>query len=477
MKKFLLIFTLIVLSMSIIISCDNANKTPESSNSEDNTTSEIVLLDFTEVVNSRGITGFPNDSPFYSIEGANDTSIAPTYGFWMNCNVMRSLPIFPGLKSVNASANAYINSIKGKSLKGYGFTLTVRIAEKTDDGVFISYDIDDGNGHTSGTIEYYYSIKEKKFSYREIVMPLFGNTGGDQIFVFEILNVPVEKGGNSFSFKAGELYKNGSSFNHISFFNGDYGSGKLNEDERNITKLQFEDAKIVMNYQGDTVCSTEYEKYYLNYGNPVELKDLIGKESISLDNTKRATYSMGKILYFLREIYHDTFEKHGFSTIDDFNATRLSIKEDKKNVLYKDVENHMYYGLAFPLSFNLKKNIGACLYNNNATVNKSSFPEILQTQGEQTIINGANIIQGQSIVQSELKGESIVQPIKPEIQVGYSSYSFNPFVLEQFKKCFEFDGDIKTFDQFVSLMFKNLGLTEYAESAELRKNLLSNSYN
>ena len=54
----------------------------------------------------------------------------------MNCNVMRSLPVLPGLKSVNANTNAYINSIKGKSLKGYGFTLTVRIAEETDDGVF-----------------------------------------------------------------------------------------------------------------------------------------------------------------------------------------------------------------------------------------------------------------------------------------------------------------------------------------------------
>lgn len=432
MKKFLLIFTLFVLSMSIIISCDNANKTPESSNSEekpstpeDNPTtpaiSEIVLLDLADVVSSRGITEFPDDSPFFSIEEPSDTN----YGFWMNCNVMRSLPVFPGLKSVNANTNAYINSIKGKKLKGYGFTLTVRIAEKTDDGVFISYDIDDGHGHTSGTIEYYYSIKDKKFSYREIVMPLFGNIGGDQIFVFEILNVPVEKGGNSFSFKAGELYKNGSSFNHISFFNGDYGSGKLNEDERNITKLQFEEAKIVMNYQGDTVCSTEYEKYYLNYGNPVELKDLIGKESISLDNTKRATYSMGKILYFLREIYHDTFEKHGFSTIDDFNATRLSIKEDKKNVLYKDVENHMYYGLAFPLSFNLKEEIGACFLNSNAQVKESSW-------------NG----------------------------------QFTDIVKRNFDKCL--GTTITDFDQFVTVFLTKLGLSQ--DQIDDRNNLLKDSY-
>lgn len=357
------------------------------------------------------------------------------YGFWMNCNVMRSLPIFPGLKSVNASANAYINSIKGKSLKGYGFTLTVRIAEETDDGVFISYDILDGLGHTSGTIEYYYSIKDKKFSYREIVMPLFGNTGGDQIFVFEILNVPVEKVGNSFSFKAGELYDNGSSFNHISFFNGGYLPDNGTEAESNITKLQFEDAKIVMNYQGDTVYSTEYEKYYLHGENSVSLNDLIGLESLSLNDEKRKGYSMRHILMFLRNIYEDTFEKRGFSTIEDFNATKLSIKENKKTLLYSNVNNPMYHGLSFPLSFNLKKNIGACLYNSNGTVLKTHF----------------------------------------DSNAG-RAYSFTPFVLEQFKKCFNSE-DIRNFDQFVALMFKTLGLTEYADSAELRKSLLRDSYN
>ena len=37
--------------------------------------------------------------------------------------------------------------------------------------------------------------------------------------------------------------------------------------------------------------------------------------------------------------------------------------------------------------------------------------------------------------------------------------------------------EIKTFDQFVSLMFKNLGLPKYADSVELRESLLRDSYN
>lgn len=445
MKKFLLIFTLIVLSMSIIISCDNANKTPESSNSEEKpstpednpttpVTSEIVLLELADVVSSRGITEFPNDSPFNQIIDADTTLIndqgdgiyynKTKYGFWMNCNVMRSLPIFPGLKSVNANANAYLNSIKGKRLKGYGFTLTVRIAEETDDGVFISYDIADGFGHTSGTIEYYYSIKDKKFSYREIVMPLFGNTGGDHIFVFEMLNVPVEKVGNSFSFKAGELYENGSSFNHISFFNGSYSPNGFVE-ENDIKTLQFEDAKIVMNYQADNVCSMEYEKYYLNGVNSVSLKELIGRESLSLDDEKRKNNSMGNILEFLRKIYDDTFEKHGFSTIDDFNATRLSIKEDKKNVLYKDVEKHEFKGLAFPLSFNLRKNIGACVYHSNANVSNTMYDK-----------------------------------------------QFTDIVQRNFNKCL--GTTITDFDQFVTVFLTELGLSQ--DQINDRKNLLKDSY-
>lgn len=434
MKRYFLILISLLLTLSLFISCDNGSKTPSSTTEEKpTTTSEFVVLDFSDVSNSRGIVEFPNDSPFFKIIGPSDEIVNPSYGFWMNCNVMRSLPVLPGLKSVNANTNAYINSIKGKSLKGYGFTLIVKIAEETDDGVFISYDILDGFGHTSGTIEYYYSIKDKKFSYREIVMPLFGNIGGDQIFVFEMLNVPVEKVGNSFSFKAGELYDNGSSFNHISFFNGGYLPDNGTEAESNITKLQFEDAKIVMNYQGDTVYSTEYEKYYLHGENSIPLQDLIGQNSISLDEEKRKEYRMRHILRFLRDIYEDTFEKRGFSTIEDFNATKLSIKENKKNLLYNNVDNHMYHGLSFPLSFNLKKDIGACLYISDSTVHESSS------------------------------------------QNGLSE-SFTPFVLEQFKKCFNSE-DIRNFDQFVALMFKNLGLNKYAEDPVSRKELLKDSYN
>lgn len=423
MKKLLLFALSILIVLSLIVSCDNSQKIVEG---------EVVVLDFLGEGLTRGITEFPSDIPFYSMDDGKTVLQAEgkyyngtTYGFWMSCNVMRSLPIFPGLKSVNADANAYIKSIKNKHLKGYGFDLSVKIAEMTDDGVFISYDIESNNS-TTGTIEYYYSIKDKKFSYREIVMPLLGKTGGDQIFVFEMLNVPVSKEGNDFSFKAGELYNNGSTFTHVTFVNGNYDTEHGGADEKKIMTLFFEDAKIAMNYNGNTVYSTEYQNYHLD-NDTISLMELIGKESISLNADNRKTYNMTHILDFLRAIYEDTFEKHGFSTIDDFNDTKLKIREEKKGVLYKDDNTRKtFFGLGFPLSFNLKEKIGACIYYSNANVEEKNWKD-----------------------------------------------QFTDISIKNFKKCL--GKDFSDFDQFVCLFLDKLGLTE--EQIKNRKTLLKDSYN
>ena len=114
MKKYFFVLISLILTLSLFISCDNSNKAPINS--------EVVVLDFTEISNSRGITGFPNYSPFNHIIDADTPLVndqgdgmyydGTKYGFWMNCNVMRSLPILPGLKSANANADDYVESIK-----------------------------------------------------------------------------------------------------------------------------------------------------------------------------------------------------------------------------------------------------------------------------------------------------------------------------------------------------------------------------
>lgn len=486
MKKYLLIIALIILSMSVIISCDNTNKSP-TTEEKPTTTSEIVILDFSEVSNSRGLTKFPDTgNPFGTVEGHEKTKPelvnmpdSTDYGLWMSCNVMRSLPIFPGLKSANASADAYVNSIKNKELKGYGFHIKVFKAEKTSDGVYIVYNILEGD-KVNGRIEYYYSTVEKKFSYREIVAPLFGELrAGDQIFVFELFNVPVDKTQDGYSFKAGELYENGSSFRHISFIDS-YSFGEPIHTK--INKMIIEDAKLLMNYNNNAVTSMEYEKYSSNIPSEddnlpgIPIDTITGEVGSAIDISKRdkALQLDGQVAFLKKVFKEKSFAFNGYNSLSEFNNSSLEYLARKQDILdeYTNYLDKKFNGIGFPLSYDLNRNIGACLYNNNGTVKKSNFDEKIPTinSGNQTMVKPVTI--------SEFKGDDEFQFISnPKVEMDNPGFSFPPFVLDQFKKCFGISKEIKTFDQFVSLMFKNLGLSEYADSPELRKSLLRDSYN
>lgn len=470
MKKYLLVLISLILTLSLFISCDNGSKAPSSTTEEKpTTTSEIVILDFSDVSNSRGLTKFPDTgNPFGNVNGhekdkselkymAEDT----TYGFWMSCNVMRSLPILPGLKSANASANAYVNSIKNKNLEGYGFPIKVVEAKTTSDGVYIVYDVLE-DGKVNGRIEYYYSTVEKKFSYREIVAPLFGIMGGDQIFVFEMFNVPVEKTKDGYSFKAGKLYNNGSEFRHVSFIYDTLSAwnhaGKNNIPNK-IDRFNVEDSQLVMNYSGKKVTSMEYKKYITDIlyndnqyqgGGKILLTELTGDDNypnIDISNRLNAL-QLDDQVDFLKKIFNErSFAFGGYNSLSDFNNSSLEYLAGKQELLKgkTNFDDKEYNGIGYPLSYDLSRNIGACLYNNNGMVNESNFYEkITENQGELRDNRG---------------------------------YSFAPFVLEQFKNCFNYNGDITSFDQFVALMFKNLGLNKYAEDPVSRKELLKDSYN
>lgn len=416
----------ILIVLSLLVSCEDSSLPPALEG-------EVVVLDFLDS-SSRALTSFPEDIPFLFIDDGN-TGIEEMgnipYGFLMSCNVMRSLPIFPGLKSVNADANAYVNSVKGKKLKGYGFDIGVELAEKTDDGVFIVYKVFDERGNKTATIEYYYSIKDQKFSYREIVMSLMEDMdGGDLLFVFEMMNVPVTKEGNSFSFKAGEIYGNGSSFTHTTFYNDVYQETRKGPENpsypsmESVDKLMFEVSKIAMNYSGDDVYSAEYEKYH-SKDYYVSLTDLTGKGSFKIDKDTREALDLKVALTFLRSVYEDTFEKHNFSTIEDFNKTELKVKEDKKSVLYQK-SNETQYSIGFPIAYNLKEKVGACLLY-GSVANESDW-----------------------------------------------NTTFSGLTEKYFKICLEKE-NIVTFDDFAVAFMEKLGLSQ--ELIDNRKNILKDSYN
>ena len=416
----------ILIVLSLLVSCEDSSLPPALEG-------EVVVLDFLDS-SSRALTSFPEDIPFLFIDDGN-TGIEEMgnipYGFLMSCNVMRSLPIFPGLKSVNADAKAYVNSVKGKKLKGYGFDIEVELAEKTDDGVFIVYKVFDESENKTATIEYYYSIKDQKFSYREIVMSLMEDMdGGDLLFVFEMMNVPVTKEGNSFSFKAGEIYGNGSSFTHTTFYNDVYQETRKGPENpsypsmESVDKLMFEVSKIAMNYSGDDVYSAEYEKYH-SKDYYVSLTDLTGKGSFKIDKDTREALDLEVALSFLRSVYEDTFEKHNFSTIEDFNKTELKVKEDKKSVLYQK-SNETQYSIGFPIAYNLKEKVGACLLY-GSVANESDW-----------------------------------------------NTTFSGLTEKYFKICLE-KKDIVTFDDFAVAFMERLGLAQ--EQIDNRSTILKNSYN
>ena len=415
----------ILIVLSLLVSCKDSSLPPALEG-------EVVVLNFLDS-SSRALTSFPKDIPFYLFGDGEEEVRGFPYGFWMSCNVMRSLPIFPGLKSVNADANAYVNSVKGKKLKGYGFDIEVELAEKTDDGVFIVYKVFDESENKTATIEYYYSIKDQKFSYREIVMSLMEGEldGGDLLFVFEMMDVPVTKDGDSFSFKAGEIYDNGSSFTHITFYNDVYEEPKEDPDDSctypstsNVDKLKFEVSKIAMKYSGDDVYSAEYEKYH-SKDYYVLLKDLTEKGSFKIDNTTREELDLEVALSFLRSVYEDTFEKHNFSTIEDFDKTELKVKEDKKSVLYKE-SNETQHSIGFPIAYNLKEKVGACLLY-GSVANESDW-----------------------------------------------NATFSGLTEKYFKICLEKE-DIVTFDDFAVAFMEKLGLTQ--EQIDDRRTILKDSYN
>lgn len=469
MKRYFLVLISLLLTLSLFISCDNGSKAPSSTTEEKpTTTSEIVILDFAEVSNSRGLTKFPNTgNPFGNVNGhEKDKSDLKymadrtTYGFWMSCNVMRSLPILPGLKSANASANAYVNSIKNKELEGYGFPIKVVEAKTTSDGVYIVYDVLE-NGKVNGRIEYYYSTVAKKFSYREIVAPLFDIMGGDQIFVFEMFNVPVEKTKDGYSFKAGKLYNNGSEFRHVSFIYDTLSAFKSSgyQNTLAIDRFNVEDSQLVMNYSDKKVTSMEYKKYMTDIpyngnqyrGGKILLTELTGDANytnIDISNRLNAL-QLDDQVDFLKKIFNArSFAFGGYNSLSDFNNSSLEYLAGKQELLkgYTTFNDKEYNGIGFPLSYDLNRNIGACLYNNNGTVNESNFSKKI------TVDQGQNVIDNRG-------------------------YSFVTFVKEQFKNCFNYNGDITSFDQFVALMFKNLGLNKYAEDPVSRKELLKDSYN
>ena len=335
--KLFLLFSILVILLS---SCEIKN--PNAENARD-----IVILNFDE--ETRGMTYFPENNPFIDTKyGKENGENNLPYGFWLSCSVMRSLPIFPGIKTV--SETDFISSVKGKTPYAYGFPLEVKDAKLTKDGVYLLYETKEED-RSFGQIEYYYSIKEKKFSYREIISPLLKDKGCDNIIVFELLDVPVEKTKDGLSFKVGELYNNGSKFNFYNLQLTTNGPNSLDVPDKTDNIVHFYELNMHMHYNNGEVNSASLSTR-INEKIPL-------KEELDLSDRKN-TLNIEETKVFLREFFESPilYGKVEYKTLEDFDKTEFKEKElNAKSVNDRKV-------LGFPCSFNLKKDRAASINKN-----------------------------------------------------------------------------------------------------------------
>ena len=333
-KLFLLISILVIL----LSSCEIKN--PNAENARD-----IVILNFDE--ETRGMTYFPENNPFMDTKyGKEDGENNLPYGFWISSAVMRSLPVLPGIKTV--SKTDFISAVKDKTPYAYGFPLKVKDAKFTEDGVYILYETKEEN-RSFGQIEYYYSIKENKFSYREIISPLLENKGCDNIFVFELLDVPVEKTKDGLSFRVGELYNNGSKFNFYNLQLTTNGPNGLEVPDK-TSDTSFIEQHMHMHYNNGNVNSASFLTSRCEVALEKELDLSDRKNTLNIDETK----------VFLRDFFESPIleEKVEYKTLKDFDKTEFKKKElNTESVIDRKV-------LGFPCSFNLKKNKAAAINKN-----------------------------------------------------------------------------------------------------------------
>lgn len=419
MKHKVFLSLLLILAI-LLVSCEIKNDSL-STNSEE----KVVVIDFLEQSATRGMTQFPENIPFLDTKyGKEPYDNGQKYGFWISCAVMQSLPILPGVKTM------YIkdveSALKDKTVYGYGFPLRVKDIQITSDGIYILYEILEKIAleeyRATGQIEYYYSIKDQKFSYREIVSPLLGKQGRDNIFIFELLNVPVKKTfGGGHSFKAGSLYGNESKFNFYDILFSDQDINKIDQIEL------FIERDIQMNYKDNEVNVASFNtKYYdgvksITLDNAIDVSDR--KKALNIDATKE----------FLQQFFASsilTKEKQVYSTIEDFNKTELvKINESIK----KATRDFKYLG--FPNSFNSDTKIAASISTDNVKYDN---------------------------LYDDFRHEFVVEAFN---ECGYTAKKTNDR---------ESPETSQILDDFIKSIFKKLELDEYVNE---RKDRLADSYN
>ncbi len=398
-----IIFTaLLIFLITIMISC-NAERT--SSN-------EIIVLDFDQSqAESRAMTRFPTSAegnPFITMMGG--TGEGYDDGFRMSCNAMRCLPIIPGFKRIDINELISSGSVQ---LKAFGFPIVPIHTELTKDGIFIRYDIKEGD-RTIGRIDYYYSVLENRFSYREVVSPFFGQNAHDCILFFELKDAQLEIDNRGrISFKAGEPYDNGSAFSYycIDLLDNATDSAVKNN---HYTSFWLDSCKEAMKYSSKSVTAITYNHtaYRGENGNGIMITDdnfinasgLKRKypETINASN-RDSDFNIDFVLDFLNGIFAPgIFEKKDFTSLEDFNSNGFRFAKG-----FSWIDERTDKALGYPVTYDLREGKGA-----------SKFWEVQDRITEETFASDA-------MTDNEKKWFN---------ELGVSTESFDGFVMDLFSK-------------------------------------------
>ncbi len=199
MFKKLLFTVLSCLMLFALVACN------DEVSSDSTETYEIVIPwngSSRSVSGSRGLTNMLAYTPFNTNNPESDLHYSQA--------VMQCMPIFTGLETVEVSSSASISDLNlGYEMFGYTCSPDTEKSRVNDDGVYVRYNVLEGDNHI-GVIEYYYNKDTNRLSYREYAMlTATVNTGSVDVIVDPAILVfsidDVELGDNN-ELAANQLY-------------------------------------------------------------------------------------------------------------------------------------------------------------------------------------------------------------------------------------------------------------------------------
>ena len=260
-------------------------------------------------------------------------------------SVMSTLPVMVSLDLVeNTTAKNVFDSVEDEFL-AYGFPVRFdrENSRKNNDGVYMKYYVmseQEGNGDFPiGCIDYYYSDKTERFSYREIIMLNIdfvgtGNDGGElvsNILVIQYDDIPVEWVDGRAVFECGQIGTDGKAERNgtvdLIGFNSHGDGFSINRDY------------TIIRSDGKTFCQI-YAPYYsvalrVNGGYPPQIDSILSDYTQAEDHTFTVEEAKRTGMNLINEILPVVYKN---KNVKDTYHSYSSYRNDMLTEFSKDFE-------------------------------------------------------------------------------------------------------------------------------------------